>query len=288
MDPELHFRDKFIAFVDILGFKSKVEAAERGDGLTLSQLLELCSELSQISHSKNISEYGPIICPKSRCESRQLDYTVTQVSDCAVISTEVSPAGIVNLLQHISACVFGLMTKGIMVRGYISRGNVFHCGNQILGTAYQTSLEKERQVVAFRLASDQCSTPFVEVDPRVVTYIKTETDSCVREMFRRMVKVDENGIAVVFPFDKLVNLVGGNFGDTREFQRSLRIVREWIQTFKERLESEAPHSSTEANQKVKYYRKFLDEQLKECNKLESDHLILVQPSVRIRHSDIRT
>lgn len=287
MNPELRFRDKFIAFVDILGFKSKVEASERGDGPTLSRLLELCSELSQISHVKNISEYGPIICPKSRCKSHHLDYMVTQVSDCAVISAEVSPAGIINLLQHLSACVFSLMTKGIMVRGYISRGNVFHCGNQVLGTAYQTSLEKERRVAAFRLASDQYSTPFVEVDPRVVTYVKTETDLCVREMFRRMVKVDENGIAVIFPFNKFVNLVGGNFGNKSEFRRSLRIVREWIRTFKERLESEAPNSSAEANQKVKYYRRFLNEQLEECDRLEREHSLLVQPAVKIRHGNIR-
>ncbi len=119
IEPQLS--DKFVAFVDILGFESKVEALERGEGAELSDLLELCSKLSQEPLRKNVADYGPIICPESRYKFRNLDYEVTQVSDCAVISIEVSPAGIINLLQHVSACVFSFMTKGVMVRGYITR-----------------------------------------------------------------------------------------------------------------------------------------------------------------------
>ena len=160
MTSEPQLREKFIAFVDILGFESKVEAVEKGE-LRLSDLLGYCSKLAQESHTKDIAEHGPMICPKSKFKSQGLDYEVTQVSDCAVISAEVSPAGVINLLHHVSASVFGLMTKGIMVRGYISRGNIFHRNNQFIGTGYQNALHKEKEVGAFRFQLDETSTPFV-------------------------------------------------------------------------------------------------------------------------------
>lgn len=268
MVAELQFCEKFIAFVDILGFESKVEAVEKREGLRLSDLLEYCSKLSQESHTRSIAEYGPIICPKSRYKSRDLDYQVTQVSDCAVISAEISPAGVINLLQHVSACVLGLMTKGIMVRGYISRGNVFHKDNQFIGTGYQDALRKEKRVQAFRFPADKTSTPFVEIDPVVVSYVKEETDRCVREVFGRLAKEDDNGITAICPFHRLSGVAGENIMDAEECRRSLDVVRRWINDFMERLDSQAPPSNAEADQKSAYYRSLLKGQLDACDRIE--------------------
>lgn len=267
MTSEPQFHDKFIAFVDILGFESKVEAVEKHE-LRLSDLLEYCSKLSQKSHVKNIAEFGPIICPESRYKSRDLDYEVTQISDCAVISAEVSPAGVINLLQHVSACVFGLMAKGIMVRGYVSRGNIFHRNNQFIGTGYQNALRKEKEVGAFRFPLDETSTPFVEIDPVVVKYIKEETDQCVQDVFNGLSREDENGIAVIFPFQRLSDLAGGNIMDEEECKKNLSVIRGWINDFLEKLDEQSPPSDSKANRKSSYYKRFLKEQLNECNHIE--------------------
>ena len=268
MTPEPQFQDKFIAFVDILGFKSKVEAVEKGKGLRLSDLLEYCSKLAQPAHTRDISDHGPMICPESRYKCRDLDYEVTQISDCAVISVEVSPAGVINLLHHVSASVLGLLKNGTMVRGYVSRGNIFHRDNQFMGTGYQDALRKEREVKAFRLPLDGTSTPFVEINPVVVKYIKTETDQCVREIFNRLSREDENGITVIYPFQRLSNLVGEDIMDAKNCKESLDVVRGWIKQFIAKLDSQSPHSDSEANQKAQYYRRLLNEQLEACNTIE--------------------
>ena len=283
MTSEPHFRDKFIAFVDILGFRSKVEEAEICEGLNLVDLLEYCSDLSQPIHVQNISEYGPIICPESRYKSRNLDYRVTQISDCVVVSSETSPAGIINLLQHVSACVFRLMTKGIMVRGYVSRGNIFHTTHQFIGTAYQTVQKKEREVKAFRLPLDETFTPFVEIDPAVVNYIRTDTDQCVLEIFGRMSKEDENGITVIDPFQRLSDLVGQNIMNAEEYKKSSSIVREWIKHFMENLDSQSLRSDSRGKQKSKYYRKFLEDQLDACDAIERGLELLKKPAVKLRY-----
>ena len=189
--------------MDILGFKSKVESVEGRDGVSLSDLLKYCSILSQRKNRLDILEDGPTICLESEYKSRDLHYEVTQVSDCVVISAEISPAGVINLLHHVSACVTKLMTEGMMARGYITRGNIYHKDNQFIGTGYQEALEKEKDVIAFRFDTSDRSTPFVELDPIVVNYIKEETDECVQTVFRGVCREDDHGITAVFPFSRL-------------------------------------------------------------------------------------
>ena len=268
MSSSVQFHEKFIAFVDILGFKAMVEAVEEKKALELSALLEYCSVLSQSAHVQDIAEYGPVICPHSKCNSRDLDYEVTQVSDCAVVSTEVSPAGLINLLQHVSACSRKLLASGVMLRGYVSRGNIYHKGNQIVGTGYQELLAKEREVKAFRSSQDKSATPFVEIDPAVVKYVGEETDSCVKEVFAEICTVDMNGIAAVFPFRFLGDLAASNIRNRDACRRGLGVIRKWITDFLERLELRSPSSHEKANQKSKYYRRFLREQLDNCNQME--------------------
>ena len=283
MTAEPQFCDKFVAFVDILGFTSKVAAVEGGSGAQLSDLLEICGELESKSHAQSIAAYGPIICPESRYESRNLDYRVTQISDCAIVSTEVSPAGIINLVEHISQSIIGLLRHGVLVRGYVTRGSIFHDDKQFIGVGYQNALTGEKSVRAFRMSESDGATPFVEVDPNVVRYIREETDACVVEMFGRMAKVDStHDVTVLFPFQQLTNVVGGNISEPEKCQRSLDIVRTWIDSYKAKVDSQALDSDNMAKQKSKYYMKILDDLLAECDQIENFLKIGRQPAVRLR------
>ena len=286
MTSEPQFRDKFVAFVDILGFCSRVEAAEKDEGLHLSDLLEHCSKLAQTSHTRAISDYGPTICPESRYERRSLDYVVTQISDCVVISAEVSPAGIINLLHHVSASIFGLFTKGIMVRGYVTRGNIFHNEEQIVGTGYQHALKGEQSVQAFRTPEDEGATPFVEIDPAVVQYIKHETDACVSMIFSRLVKEDpDNGVTALFPFQHLIRMAGGNITDPDNCKKSLDMIRESVHGYRARMESQAPSPEPRAIQKLKHYGRILNYLMAECDKLEGFLVHSKRPAIKVRYDE---
>ncbi len=285
MTVEPQFRDKFVAFVDILGFTSKVAAADGRPGAQLSDLLEICGELESRSHVQSIAAYGPIICPESRYESRNLDYRVTQISDCAIISTEVSPAGVINLVEHISQSIIGLLQHGVLVRGYVTRGSIFHDDQQFIGVGYQNALTGEKSVRAFRMSESDGATPFVEVDPQVVRYIREETDACVVEMFGRMAKVDPaQDVTVLFPFQQLTNVVGGNISEPEKCQRSLAIVRTWIDSYKEKIKSQESVSDHVANKKTKYYMKILNDLLVECYEIENFLKIMKESAVNLRYN----
>ncbi len=94
------FRDKFIGFVDILGFKQMVAAAAAGTGMSLTELLECLKRLGAPEDQEHFRKYGPTTCPGSIYVQRDLDFQLSQVSDCVVVSSEVSPAGVINLVHH--------------------------------------------------------------------------------------------------------------------------------------------------------------------------------------------
>lgn len=111
---DTEFKDKFIGFVDILGWKKFVEAAEAGTGMSLTQLREALKELGTPEDEKRFETHGPVICPGSSYVQRNLDFRLKRVSDCVVVSSEVSPAGVINLVGHCWGAVIQLLTKGIM------------------------------------------------------------------------------------------------------------------------------------------------------------------------------
>ncbi len=96
----IEFKDKFIGFVDILGFKKMVAAAETGTGMSLNEVLEITKQLGVPEGRANYLRNGPTTCPESKYIQRNLDFQLTQISDCVIVSCEISPAAIINLISH--------------------------------------------------------------------------------------------------------------------------------------------------------------------------------------------
>jgi len=120
-----NFADKFIAFVDVLGFEELEKNAENGVGMPLPDLLKLLECLGTGRERERFERHGPSVCPCAPYIHRNLDFQVTQISDCVVVSAEVSPAGAINLLAHCWTAVMGLLQRGIMCRGYLKRGRIY-------------------------------------------------------------------------------------------------------------------------------------------------------------------
>ena len=156
------FTEKFVAFIDLLGFKKMVEVVElegAADGLV--RLLDVLNNFGSPQQREHFARYGPGTCPQAKHIRRDLDFRMIQISDCAVLSAEVSAAGAINLISECWDAVIRFLENGLMCRGYIAKGNVFHVENQVIGTAYQTAYQKERDVVAFRRDQSEKGTPFV-------------------------------------------------------------------------------------------------------------------------------
>jgi hypothetical protein len=277
----MEFKDKFVAFIDILGFKSMIEATERGEGRPLSEIREIQAELGRAKDREFYEKYGPKICPDSPHVQRDIDFQVTQVSDCAVISTEISPAGAINIVNHCWGAAIMLLTKGVMVRGYITRGQIYHMGTEFMGTGYHEAYQREPEVTAFKQEADERGTPFIEVDPRVCAYVRDEADGCVRQMFDRCVKSDGE-LTALFPFKRLshsfiISGPGAPPFDAAKEKNSNNNLRISLLNLKDRVMMNVDQKNDRAMAKVQHYITALDAQIAICDKTDEMIVRLGQP-----------
>ena len=272
--------DKFIAFIDILGFKSMVANSEAGTGMPLPELLELLKKLGDGSERSRFEKYGPTCCPLAQRSANNMNFRVTQISDCAIVSSEVSPAGVINLVSHCWGAVIELMARGVMCRGYIKRGSIYHTDSQVIGTGYQEVYAAESRVSAFKHEAEDRGTPYVEVDKEVAAYIDSQPDACVKEMFKRMVKRDAETV-VLFPFQRLQHsFIVAGFGQTFDPETELKSnnnLRNNIKRYKAKIEAFVDSSNAAAQAKAKHYLRALDEQLLVCDKTEEMIHMLSRP-----------
>jgi len=280
----MEFEERFIAFIDVLGFKNMVKEAEAGSGMPLAEIMDNLSKLGTSDDEKKHEKYGPTTCPQSETINRNLNFKVTQISDCAIISAEVSPAGIINLVSHCWGSVIKLLMKGIMCRGYITKGSIYHNNNQVIGTGYENAYLKESGVSAFKLEADERGTPFVEIDPVVCEYINNSTDKCVKEMFSRKTRT-EDGITALFPFQRLSHsFIIGGFGqkefDPNKEKESNNNVRKLLNNLIERIEGFIDPQNEKAKIKSRHYINAIKEQIAVCDKTDEMIDILCQPFPR--------
>lgn len=266
---EVQFTEKLIAFVDVLGFKNLVEAAERGNKTPLTAALSVLEKYGGASHRKDFIAFGHNICPTSPSVERGLNFRATRVSDSLVISSEVSPAGAINLLQHCWGFALNLLANGLMCRGFVTRGNIYHTDDQFVGTGYQKAQEREPQVRAFKRDADERGTPFIEIDRPVCNYIAEQSDACVKQMFGRMVKGDGD-IMAIFPFQTLEHsfVIGGHWGnqfDAQKEKESNQNLRVMLTNMKQKVSELVDTSNPRALQKGDHYIRALDAQLAVCD-----------------------
>ena len=188
-------------------------------------------------------------------------------------------------IQSNGGAVIQLLTKGIMCRGYITRGAVYHSDAQVIGTGYQEAYRKEEGVTAFRRQADERGTPFVEVDQVVCDYVMDYGDKCVKEMFSRYVKKDGD-TTVLFPFQRLTHsFIVAGFGHTFDPEKEKRAnenLRQMIQNVKRRVTELVDDSNPSAVSKANHYLAALDIQLEGCDKTDEAIDILYAPFPRSR------
>lgn len=268
------FSEKFVAFVDVLGFKNLVADSERGTGIPLPVLLELLKKLGSGKERAHFDKYGPTCCPMAPRIEKNLDFRVTQISDCLIASSEISPAGAINLISHCWGAVISLMAHGIMCRGYIKRGSVYHTDTQVIGSGYQDAYLAESKVSAFQREADERGTPYVEVDTAVANYIARQSDDCVKQMFNRMIKKDGDTV-VLFPFQRLQHsFIVAGFGQKFDSEKELKSnqnLRNIIGNYKDKVMSFVDPSNARAVTKATHYIDALDAQLSTCD--ETDRMI---------------
>tara|TARA_R110002020_G_scaffold86856_3_gene214425 strand:- start:1440 stop:2291 length:852 start_codon:yes stop_codon:yes gene_type:complete len=255
------FQEKFIAFIDIVGFSRIIERSD-ADPSELDRALKLIEELLHEKDIDKYSTYGPETCPASLHIEKDLNFQATQISDCVVFSIEKSPAGFINLITHAHSVAMRLMFKGALCRGYITLGNIIHSKNQFLGSGYQNAVKGEQNVTVFSDEKHPKGAPFIQFDAKCIDFLQDLDDKCVKDVFSRITRSDGSYTAI-YPFNTLKNIpsttIDTNFKPEywrEQVEKSLKFLET---TFRE-FDYATQHASDEGEKrKIQHYIDGLNE-----------------------------
>lgn len=152
MTPKPQFRDFqecHLAFVDILGFDERAKAIN--SELDFNKIADLLYVLREDAEHFT--------------DMKQIDYTITSISDSIIISipfhSQFSCWALFMYLHYLQYhLLFGFKE---LVRGYVAKGYVYHKNGYIFGSAYSDAFHKENELRG---------PPRILVDPQIVEYAR--------------------------------------------------------------------------------------------------------------------
>ena len=149
------YRERYVAFLDLLGFKVLVEAAER-DEKERERLLEVLDRLSQ-----------------TLCNSPRLGMRFSYFSDCIIVTADPTPEALWDLFSSICTLTCNLLQFDVFVRGAITRGGAFHSPQFVYGTAVSRAavMEKDQAVAPLTLLSSEVYADAQMLGPQLLQWL---------------------------------------------------------------------------------------------------------------------
>jgi hypothetical protein len=148
----IKFENRAVAFIDVLGFKSVVDVSVKDDK-KLCELEELISVLESAVPNLDgtVSASVPLeLIPKH-----------IYISDSIILSAPIesdemtSYRGLSILIMRVIQINHILLSKGYLIRGGISVGQVWHTDSNIVGSAYQEAYQIETKTNVPRVELSQ-------------------------------------------------------------------------------------------------------------------------------------
>jgi hypothetical protein len=126
------YTERYVAFVDILGFSTIVNETV-GDSARFDSLLTVLETI------------GIFV----RGLPATADSEFQAFSDSIVVSTNACPPGLTMISEVLTNLALGLMPNGYLVRGAIAKGKLYHKGSVMFGPAFLEAYSIEQSVARF-------------------------------------------------------------------------------------------------------------------------------------------
>jgi len=212
------YEERYCLFLDILGFQSHVDDSVSAEKTTLKSMTftKLKSALSGISEGVNYKE-SIEISGKLRPSSRR----VTQFSDSVVVSylkNELNGAGMASMLWDAHTLQLQLIHRGILLRGAISSGLLYHDESLVFGPAMNEAVQLEKLA----------NYPRVIVDGQLLDEAwisrpeRTRSSSGGGGTSSSLVKMDLDGLYFIDYFNVKPENFSDDWDEVREYLVALR------------------------------------------------------------------
>lgn len=175
-----NYENRIVLFLDILGFKKIIEETEIKGQENVDQTEFLIETIKEMKEAVNLT-------------STETTKNVTQFSDSIVVSfAENDQKEIPRLFFDLQRLIAKLLARGILCRGAISYGKLYHKNDLVFGPALVDAYETESQAALYpRIILDQSVIDVmkynyslenkhnyrkVRFDSDVQTYLKIDSD----------------------------------------------------------------------------------------------------------------
>lgn len=211
MAEEIIYKKGYVFFIDILGFKKLVETE------------------SAAYIKKLIDYFHDFFLNGDFAKSIKTHWSITQVSDCIVISFEEKKTYSFYLLLH---AFFDLQTmlltkENILIRGACCYGDIYHTDKHLFGTAYQNAYQYEENFAIY---------------PRIIV-IPEDTEHLFiseREHCKEFLKLDTDGLYYL-------DYINIDIADIEEDKK-----QEYLDKLKEKIEQGKKNYSNKLSTLIKY------------------------------------
>jgi hypothetical protein len=126
VDSASEYRERYVAFLDLLGFKALVSDAE----------------VNEEPHKQLIDSLG--LLRGTLCNDPTIGMRFTYCSDSIIVTAECSQRGLWALLTSVCTLTCNLLQNDVLVRGAMTLGGVHHSERFIYGTAVIRAIDLEK------------------------------------------------------------------------------------------------------------------------------------------------
>jgi hypothetical protein len=211
------YRELYIAFLDLLGFKSQVEDAEN----------------DPVAHDKLRTILN--LVRESLCENPSINFRLNYFSDCIVLSGERTPHGLREMFSSVCLLTSNLMQHDVLIRGGLAAGRVHHSRDFLYGSAFNRAYKLESEVAhdPMVLLSDEVVEDAKKYGPEHVGFL-VEQDGrwfihfLLQYALYRPKPICQGMVILDRPGARVINYICQRLNN---HQGSIRTKAEWIRAY---------------------------------------------------------
>jgi len=139
----LRYKNRIVAFLDILGWKDAVLSKGHEGGDVVKVLGETLAQLQGVT--SHFNSLGKLLPAELKWPGNPV---MTQFSDCLVVSVDDDPHGREALQNALLILTSNLIHFGFLLRGGVTRGQLFHDSGLVFGPALIEAYELESKIAS--------------------------------------------------------------------------------------------------------------------------------------------
>lgn len=189
------YLNRYVAFLDVLGFRDLISRS------TGTAPIVTVDDIRAILTLPGPAEEQQIVLGRIG-DISQSDHRVSAFSDSIVITTDETEHGLMHLLHHVAKVGYYLARLGVLYRGGIAGGLVYHDNQQVFGPAVIEAYQIEQMAAC----------PRVLLSPTVVKAGRAAEEP-ICTVFGRLTRTDCDG-GVFVHYLRVLRMIADSDGPT--------------------------------------------------------------------------